>query len=577
MGNTIIGNAPCPACRSKGNDKTGNHLLILESEDTGERFAKCTRSKCGHYISPPEFDPTKVTANVKRIKTPEEVQEELDEAAECPIKELTTRKIKESVAMRFGVRVGHDGATGEVGYHLYPKTRDGNIVAYKVRSLEPKFFYTIGGSGTECQLFGINQAQKGDVGNQYVWIFENELAAMSGYDVLDTYSTTMNKPACVALPDGTGSATRALAEEADWLKSFKNIVLVMDSDPAGDKAVEDALKVLPHAQVVVMPHLPKVKGTDANDYLMAGKGRELFNLLLFRQKAPTIEGLVSVLDCLDEALEKPVYGLSYPWPGFTDLTMGQRSKEIIAVGGGVGIGKTLFAHEVSAWNWKEHKESSFMVMLEETNGDTVKNVAGKIDSVPYHRPDFDFDVERLRGTCSQINDGIHLWRSSISQHVRFDIDKIVSAIRYHAVVTGVKHIFLDNITALTQHLSPTEINTEVGVIASTLAGLADELDLQVFIFSHLNAPKGGASHESGGIVQEFQFTGSRALMRWSQVIIGFERDKMAEGDEKHNSKLRLLKHRKYGTTGAIDTQYDVPTGRLITRVYQSEEDKLEEF
>ena len=66
-------------------------------------------------------------------------------------------------------------------------------------------------------------------------------------------------------------------------------------------------------------------------------------------------------------------------------------------------------------------------------------------------------------------------------------------------------------------------------------------------------------------------------MRWAQVIIGFERAKQAEGEEKHKSKIRLLKHRKYGTTGTVETQYETATGRLIPRVYVAEEDKLEEF
>ena len=59
--------------------------------------------------------------------------------------------------------------------------------------------------------------------------------------------------------------------------------------------------------------------------------------------------------------------------------------------------------------------------------------------------------------------------------------------------------------------------------------------------------------------------------------MGFERSKQAEGDEKHKSKLRLLKHRKYGTAGVAETQYGVSTGRLTPRVYEAAEDKLEEF
>jgi twinkle protein len=296
---------------------------------------------------------------------------------------------------------------------------------------------------------------------------------------------------------------------------------------------------------------------------MAGKGRELFNFLLFRQEKPKIEGLISIADCLVEALTPPKWGISYPWEGLTELTYGQNTGDIVAVGGGVGCGKTLLAHEISAWNWRVHQQASFLIMLEENNGQTVKNVAGKMDSIPYHLPDKEFDLEQLRKTAMGMDGGIHLWRSSINQAIRFDFDRIVSAIRYHATVNDVKHVFFDNITAATQHLTPTEINTEVGRIAMVLAGLADELDLQIFIFSHLNTPSAGASHEEGGQVREHQFTGSRALMRWSQVILGFERNKQADGQMKHRSKVRLLKQRMYGTTGDIDTQYTPGTGRLL--------------
>jgi twinkle protein len=217
-----------------------------------------------------------------------------------------------------------------------------------------------------------------------------------------------------------------------------------------------------------------------------------------------------------------------------------------------------------------------MVMLEENNGQSIKNIAGKIDSIPYHLPDREFNVEKLRSTANEMDGGIHLWRSSINQAIRFDFDKILNAIRYHATVNDVKHVFFDNVTAATQHLSTTEINTEVGRIAMQLAGLADELALQIFIFSHLNTPSSGASHEEGGQVREHQFTGSRALMRWCQVILGFERNKQAAGDQKHRSKIRLLKQRMYGTTGEIDTQYTHDTGRLL-QIDHSEVDGKEEF
>ncbi len=65
-----------------------------------------------------------------------------------------------------------------------------------------------------------------------------------------------------------------------------------------------------------------------------------------------------------------------------------------------------------------------------------------------------------------------------------------------------------------------------------------------------------------GQVSEVQFTGSRGLMRFCQVILGFERNKQAEGQAKNVSKIRLLKDRKYGQTGYIHTEYMPETGKM---------------
>ncbi len=66
-------------------------------------------------------------------------------------------------------------------------------------------------------------------------------------------------------------------------------------------------------------------------------------------------------------------------------------------------------------------------------------------------------------------------------------------------------------------------------------------------------------------MREVQFTGSRALMRWAQVILGFERNKQSEGGGKNLSIIRLLKDRKYGRSGCVYTKYVTETGRLLER------------
>lgn len=54
-------------------------------------------------------------------------------------------------------------------------------------------------------------------------------------------------------------------------------------------------------------------------------------------------------------------------------------------------------------------------------------------------------------------------------------------------------------------------------------------------------------------------------MRWSQLILGFERNKQSPGEGKNMSVIRLLKDRKYGRSGEVYTKYIPSTGRLIER------------
>ena len=287
--------------------------------------------------------------------------------------------------------------------------------------------------------------------------------------------------------------------------------------------------------------------------------------------------VLDVLDVLDDALDPTEVGKSYPLQTLTEVQYGQRDYMLMSIGGGTGSGKTLLAHEFASHNWKEHGEKSLMVMLEEQNGKTVKNVCGKADSVPYHLPDAEFDTSQLRATATEMNDHIYLWASKVDQDRRFNMESILQAIRHFAVRDGIKNVFFDNVTAVTQHLSPTEINTEVGNIAKRFAGLAEEFNLRIFCFSHLNPPSGGKSHEEGAPVREREFTGSRALQRWSHIMGGFVRNKheekffnlkLLDGSEvtvqgKNISYFEILKDREFGLTCKVHTCYIPETGRLL--------------
>lgn len=567
----ITGDSPCPVCVAAGRDRTGNHLQHWINDDNQEEWVYCSR--CGNYEKVTESNRADLESCRREIRelTDSEREAVLAEALELPIMELKSRGIRKDVAERYGVRVGLSSTNREPISHFYPKEKDGEIRAYKVRSLEPKYFYAVG-SGSGCDFFGLTQARMGDVYSGKLFVFEDELSAMSGYQALVEASKTTYKPACVALPDGANSAASAFSRCRHFVDSFKEIVICMDNDDAGDDAVNKIRAMYPQVKIARIPKGVGKDGKpikDANDLVMAGRSVELNNCLRFNAAKESPAGSTTVAECLEEALKKPEWGLDYPWPGLTELTFGLRYGEVISIGGGVGGGKTLLAHELSAWLINKYKEKCGAFMLEETVGNTIKNIAGKSANIPFHRPDAEFDPELLKSEALKYDGYLFLYKN----YGQNDWEDIKRCMRFWVVEHGVKFIFLDNITALVSHLSATEINTEVARIAVELAGLCNELNFTCFVFSHLNPPKAGAPHEEGGQVQEVQFTGSRALMRFSQLILGFERNKQADGDARNLSQIRLLKDRNFGQTGLIPTKYNPVTGRLSQRTEEEYDHK----
>jgi twinkle protein len=561
----IVGDSACPQCRASGGDATGNHLIHWKSVEDDSSWCSCNR--CGYYepINQGNRVSLESARNDIKVLDPEQVKKVLLECGELPIQALTSRGISLPIAERFGVRVGLSQTDGYTPIsHFYPKTTDGVLTGYKVRSLDPKYFYAVG-DGRDSDMFGLNQAKNGDVWTGRLHIFEDELSCMSGFSVLTERSNSAIRPACISLPDGAGSqAVAALSRNRKFVESFKEIIICMDNDEVGEETVGKIRSIYPDIKIARIPKGLKIGDKDikdANDMLMAGYTSELYNALRYTASKETPAEAVSVMDCLEEALKKPEWGLSLPWDGLTQLTYGLVWGEMWSVGGGVGTGKTLLAHELSAHFINEHDVNCGVFMLEEGVGMSLKNIAGKSASIPFHLPDLEYDPNVLRAEALKYNGKLWLYNNFGTN----DWESIKQCIRYWVVQNDCKLIMLDNITSLVSHLTPGEINSEVSRIASELAGMCQELNFTCVVFSHLNPAQSGSPHEEGGQVREVQFTGSRAMMRWSQIIIGFERNKQSEGGGKNLSMIRLLKDRKFGNTGLVYTKYIPATGRLLER------------
>ena len=129
-------------------------------------------------------------------------------------------------------------------------------------------------------------------------------------------------------------------------------------------------------------------------------------------------------------------------------------------------------------------------------------------------------------------------------------------------------------TRIVDHLSASDANEFINKYASELEGLSTELGIHIDVFSHLNAPKFGASHEEGAEVVPSQFTGSKGMMRSFPVMMGFQRNKYAPDGAASYSYTSVLKNRKFGGEGKVKTQYNQGTGRLLQNEWDWNNDSL---
>jgi twinkle protein len=500
-----------------------------------------------------------------KTKSKEEIFEEIQEVRALKTPEFEWRSIPAEYYRRAGVRVAYSEEDGQTPFSLnFPYSLNGELMGFKTIMLHKKAMWSIG-SIKGSDLFNWEVAKKKGVRRLY--ITEGEFDALALEFMLETHAkakkSQYDKFAVVSLPHGVGSAVTTIGRMRKDIEAvFDQVVCVFDNDEPGKKALKDVQKIMPDILTATYPTSAK----DSNDALVRGEGMIFADFCIWKSAKPVSEGVVNVSTVLTRTTEPPTMGLSYPWEELTTMVFGQRFGEATCLGAGVGVGKTLIAHETQAWNITEHKEKVFMCLLEEDNDQTLYNVAGKIDSIPYHRPDIAKDNwDQFQETARSLEGSLFLWESEGNTDSRFDIEEILKAVRYNTMEYGVRFHVIDNITRLVDHLTATEANEFINKWSSEIANLASELKIHIDMFSHLNPPKGKdvKDHESGGEVLASQFTGSRGIMRSFPILMGFERNKMADGQRKSNSFISCIKNRKYGGEGKIKTQYQ-SSGRLIS-------------
>jgi twinkle protein len=456
------------------------------------------------------------------------------------------RDIKKIVAKHYGVKVSY-GEDGTIASHFYPYTKDNQIIAYKERKL-PKSFI-IHGEFKGIQLFGQNVAS----GGKRIVVTEGELdclaVAQAQYDKYGRFYPV------VAIP--SASNTKLLLEQREFLRSFDEVVLMLDMDEPGQKATQEAARIIGFDKVKVAD-LPEKDPCD----VLIKQGSEALMMCVFNARTFSPAGVVKGEEVWEQyQRRKNTDSLPYPdcLDGLNDKLKGMRLGEIDLFTSGTGSGKSTVIKEIVMQVLDKTSDMVGMVSLEESVGDTAQKFIGMqlkknlsteevSDEEQYEAFKTVFGDERLILLDHQ---------GSVSDESL--IDKLE-----HLALMGCKYIILDHITiAVSEGMNGKTGNEAVDAFMSDLLKIVKKHNIWLGVVSHLR--KGDKKvFEEGDLPSIDDIKGSGSIKQISFNIIAFARNMIAETVQMRNTiKLRVLKCRFTGLTGDCgNTCYNPETGRL---------------
>lgn len=535
-------------------DSCGKPKLQVFLNEDGKYTGFCFL--CKEFVLDPYKDRPADYKPVVIRKSKEDIEKEISELREYKTVGLPDRKLKQEYLEYFGIKIGVSEQDGETPVsHHYPYYRDGELVGYKNRIIEGKRMWSTGDL-KDVEFFGWKQATES--GAKKLFITEGECDAVALFQVLvDSQKGTQWEhliPAVVSLPTGAATAGRVASRLRNLiLRHFKpeQIVLVFDMDKPGQEAVSEFRKVIPQIQVAALPE------KDANDCLIKGKSIALKNAVVFKSAPPLSSRLVSVASVAAKAREPVPWGFSYPYKKLTELTRGRRFGETIYIGGGVKMGKSELLNDMVAWDIQEHKWKVFCIKPEESNVRTLQGVVGKMVNRIFHDPAVEFDEEAWDKGIELLDDNLIM----IDLYQELTLEVMKSDIRA-AVANGVKSVYIDPITVLSNKYDAATANTKLMEMAQDMAQMAMELQIIIHLFCHLKSPENGPSHERGGEVLSHQFAGSRAMMRSCNTMIGIQgnKDPALSAEDRNLRQLVLLEDRMTGNSGLIPLSWNPANG-----------------
>jgi twinkle protein len=550
----------------------GGGGLQVYANDDGTTTGFCW--SCSTYVPDPYGDGRKVEP--PKPLSEEEIEETLSEVGGYDTVDVPSRHLSAKDLNAWGIKTSLSESDGKTPTAFYCPVEVGDkVTGYYVKTIPQN-------EGEKSQVFALGEVKNPKPigwnraitsGSHTLIITEGFLDAVS---VEKIFNYLLKKkeytPAIVSLPNGVHSV-KVFAGLLNELKHFKRVVSCLDNDEAGQKAAAELAKIIPDLQNAVLPM------KDPNECLVNGIGKKVFQMLSFDGPPPTKNTrLVRGRDVHDQARVPTQPGeLSWPFPKMNILTRRIRLGETIYIGADVKMGKSELLNAIASHIITEDGVPVLVAKPEETNDLTYKMFAGKVVGAVFHDPDVPFDEKLYDEAGEYLKDKLVM--IDLYQHLGWETlrSDIIAAVHED----GVKAVFIDPITNLTNGMASADANTMLQGLAQEVAALAKDLNIVVFMFCHLkasdinlssearqrnyNAGKfrglGSIRHSIGGNVYSTQFAASRGMMRSCHLMLGLEGNKDPDlpMEERNKRDLVILEDRMFGNSERITLTWDPET------------------
>lgn len=312
-------------------------------------------------------------------------------------------------------------------------------------------------------------------------ICEGEFDVMAAWQMLQDGSRYPR--VVVGLPSATPAGV-LFEKNRKWLESFEKIILSVDNDEAGKKLAQRMAKMFPN-KVFQVDH---GEYKDANDMLMAGKGRQFYSSWFKPRKVTPDFVMSSGQDFVKLYDDTPEY--DYVPTGITDLDekiLGLHKACYTVIVAPTGIGKTEFMRYLEHTTMLSSPNVKIAVLhLEEVE---LRSILGHVS---YRLQDnlTRKDLIKEKSKEDEVRECLQSIGDSGQYHqIRFSTDsdylKLVDDLRFLVAAMEIDYVFLEPIQDVVTG-DHKQKESKLSDLSNLFSRLAPELNVGIITIAHAN-------------------------------------------------------------------------------------------